>query len=150
MLKGLGNGNFKPMSADQSGFLLPGDAKALALTDLDGDARPDLVATVNSDSPRTFLNRTSKAKGLAIRLQGSPGNMRGIGSRVTLHLKSGRTLVGEVHSGSSYLTGSSTAIFFSIPEEDEAGSLTIRSPIGQTTRHPLKKLTGTLTVKLAN
>ncbi|MBL63626.1 MAG: RNA-binding protein [Opitutae bacterium] len=150
MLKGLGNGNFKPMSADQSGFLLPGDAKALALTDLDGDARPDLVATVNSDSPRTFLNQTSKAKGLAIRLQGSPGNMRGIGSRVTLHLKSGRTLVGEVHSGSSYLTGSSTAIFFSIPEEDEAGSLTIRSPIGQTTRHPLKKLTGTITVKLAN
>ena len=150
VLEGLGNGNFKPMSADQSGFLLPGDAKALALTDLDGDARPDLVATVNSDSPRTFLNQTSKAKGLTIRLQGSPGNMRGIGSRVTLHLKSGRSLVDEVHSGSSYLTGSSPDLFFSIPIGDAASSLTIRSPLGETTKHSLKKPSGTITVKLAN
>ena len=73
-----------------------------------------------------------------------------MGSRVTLRLKSNMTLFDEVHSGSSYLTGSSTDLFFSVPEGDEAVSLTVRSPLGETTRHPLKKLTGTISVKLAN
>ena len=105
VLLGKGDGTFKPLRLDQSGFLLPGDTKALALTDLTGDARPDIVATVNSSSPKVFLNMVSTGKPLAIRVMGSKGNLRGIGSRVTLHLKSGKSLGGEIASGSSYLTG---------------------------------------------
>jgi hypothetical protein len=149
VLRGSGDGNFQPLRADRSGFLLSGDAKALALTDVNGDARPDLVATVNSSAPKIFLNKVSSGRGLIVRLHGPKGNLRGVGSRVSLHLKSGRALVGEVHSGSSYLTGSSTDLFFSISEGDEAISLTIRSPIGETVRHPLKNPSGTVTVKLA-
>jgi hypothetical protein len=150
VLQGYGNGHFEPLRVDQSGFLLPGDAKALALTDLNGDARPDLVATRNSSTPKTFLNQVSVGRRLTVRLSGPNGNLQGVGSRVSLHMKSGRTLVGEVHSGSSYLTGSSTDLFFSIPEGNEAVSLTIRSPIGETIRLPLNNPSGTITVKLAN
>jgi len=67
-----------------------------------------------------------------------------------LQLKSGRTLVGEVHSGSSYLTGSSTDLFFSIPETDETVSLSIRSPIGETIHRPLKNSSGAITVQMKN
>jgi enediyne biosynthesis protein E4 len=150
VLRGSGNGNFQAMRADQSGFILPGDAKALALTDLNGDTRPDLVATVNSSNPKVFINKISSGHGLVIRLNGPKGNLRGVGSRVSLHLKSGRVLLGEVHSGSSYLTGSSADIFFSIPEGDEAISLTVRSPFGKTTRHSIKNRSGTIVIKLAN
>ena len=150
VLRGLGNGNFKPMRADKSGFVLPGDAKALALTDVNGDTRPDLVSTVNSSTPRVFLNQTSSGKGLVIRLKGPKGNLRGVGSRVTLRLKSGRSLVGEVHSGSSYLTGSSTDVCFSIPPSDETVSLVIRKPGGDTMEQSLKGIFGRVEVKLTD
>ena len=150
VLQGSGDGNLQPLRADQSGFILPGDAKALALTDLDGDARPDLVATVNSAAPKIFLNKASSGRGLIVRLSGPKGNLRGVGSRVSLHFKSGQALVGEVHSGSSYLTGSSTDLFFAIPQGEEAVSLSIRSPTSETLRRPLKNSSGTITVKLEN
>jgi enediyne biosynthesis protein E4 len=148
VLRGLGNGSFEPLRADRSGFILPGDAKALALTDVDGDARPDLIATVNSSAPRIFINKASTGRSLAIRLNGPKGNLRGVGSRVSLHLKSGRIVVGEVHSGASYLTGSSTDLFFSISESDEIVSLIVRSPTGETTRHLIKNSSGRIIVKL--
>jgi len=148
VLRGLGDGTFQPLRVDQSGFLLPGDAKALALTDLDGDTRPDLVATVNSSSPKIFLNRMVKGDSLIIRLKGPNGNPRGVGSRVSLKLKSGKTLVGEVYSGSSYLTASSTDLFFSIPEGDEAVSLVVRSPLGKIIEQKLTASTGVVVITL--
>ncbi len=149
VLRGRGDGTFDTLRVDQSGLLLPGDAKALALTDLNGDTRPDLVATVNSSTPKVFLNRTTAGRTLVVRLVGPHGNLRGVGSRVSVKLKSGKTLVGEVHAGSSYLTGSSADLFFSIPEGDETLSLTTRSPSGETFPQALKNASGLVQVKLA-
>ncbi|MFP6900890.1 MAG: VCBS repeat-containing protein, partial [Opitutales bacterium] len=148
VLKGLGDGSFETLRIDQSGFLLPGDAKALAQTDLNGDARPDLVATVNSSIPRIFINQVSTGRWLVVRLKGREGNLRGIGSRVSLKLKSGRTLLGEVHSGSSYLTGSSTDLFFAVPAGDQAVAVTIRSPLGNMIEKELTSSTGVVAISL--
>jgi hypothetical protein len=148
VLRGKGDGTFLPLRLDQSGFLLPGDAKALALTDLNGDARPEIVATVNSSSPKVFLNRVASGKPLAVRISGSKGNLRGIGSRVTLHLKSGKSLVGEIASGSSYLTGGSPALFFAIPEGEEATGVTIRSPLGKVSKHEVPSGVSELALQL--
>jgi len=147
-LRGLGDGSFEPLRVDQSGLLLPGDAKALSLTDLNGDSRPDLVATVNSSTPKIFLNRTTAGRPLIVRLSGSKGNPRGVGSFVSVKLKSGKTLVGEVHSASSYLTGSSTDLFFSVPPSDEAVSLAVRSPLGKTIEKELTASSGVIAVSL--
>ena len=148
VLKGLGDGNFQPLRVDQSGLLLPGDAKALALADLNGDTRPDLVATVNSSSPKIFLNQTTAGRPLIVRLSGSKGNPRGVGSHVSVKLKSGKTLVGEVHAGSSYLTGSSVDLYFSVPAGDEAVVVAVRSPLGKTTEKKLTASTGVIAVSL--
>jgi len=148
VLRGKGDGTFLPLRLDQSGFLLPSDAKALAFTDLNGDARPEIIATVNSSSPKVFLNKVTSGKPLVVRLIGSKGNLRGIGSRVTLHLKSGKSLVGEMASGSSYLTGGSPALFLAIPEGEEATGVTIRSPLGKVSKHEVPSGASQLALQL--
>ena len=148
VLLGKGDGTFKPLRLDQSGLLLPGDAKALALTDLNGDARPEVVATVNSSSPKVFLNKVGSGKPLAFRLTGPKGNLRGIGSRVTLHLKSGKSLIGEIASGNSYLTGGPPVLFLAIPEGEEAIGITVRSPLGKVSRHEVPSGVSELALQL--
>ena len=108
------------------------------------------MATVNSSTPKVFLSQTSSGKSLVIRLKGPKGNLRGVGSRVSLRLKSGRILVSEVHSGSSYLTGSSTDVCFSIPQSDETVSLVIRKPGGDTMKQALKVASGRVEVNLTD
>ena len=106
------------------------------------------VATVNSSTPKIFLNQTKAGQSMAVRLIGPKGNLRGVGSRVSVKLKSGATLVGEVHCGSSYLTGSSTDLFFTIPAGDEAVSLLVRSPLARIVEKKLTTSAGLVSVVL--
>ncbi len=59
VLLGNGQGKFQPVSADQSGIVVPADAHRVCLVKLDGDGRPDLVFAVHNGPWRTFLNRVS-------------------------------------------------------------------------------------------
>jgi hypothetical protein len=52
VLTGDGHGNFKVMSSEESGFLVNGDAKALAK--LEGPSGSLIIATQNLDSLRVF------------------------------------------------------------------------------------------------
>ncbi len=148
ILRGEGDGSFQPLRVDQSGFLLPGDAKALALTDVNADSRPDLVATVNSSVPKIFLNQAAEGRSLVVRLSGPKGNPRGVGSLVSVKLKSGKTLIGEVCVGSSYLTSASTDLFFAVPAGDEALALAVRSPTGKVLEKELTASNGLVSVAL--
>ncbi len=148
ILLGSGDGALTPLRLDKSGFLVPGDAKALALVDLNADARPDLVATVNSSIPLAFRNQATTGRPLTVRLKGLKGNLRGIGSQVTILLKSGKTRVAEVHSGSSYLTGSSPDIFLAIPAGDEVEAISVRTPVGKVIKKEVGKTSGLILVSL--
>lgn len=57
LLEGDGRGGFQPVWPNQSGLVIPGDAKGLALTDLNGDSKPDLLVGINDDELRAFLAR---------------------------------------------------------------------------------------------
>jgi len=83
-LRGDGAGGFTPLRADASGVVIPGDAKALVLADLDEDGWPDALASQN-DGPLHFLLRDAPPAGrvLAVRLAGPPGNPTGIGATIT-------------------------------------------------------------------
>ncbi|MDC0313187.1 VCBS repeat-containing protein, partial [Verrucomicrobiales bacterium] len=57
LLAGDGKGSFEPIWPKQSGLVVPGDAKGVVVTDLNGDQKKDLVVTVNSSGLRAFLAR---------------------------------------------------------------------------------------------
>ena len=57
LLKGDGLGGVPPVWPNESGLGVPGDARGIALTDLNGDARPDIVVTVNDAELRAFEAR---------------------------------------------------------------------------------------------
>ena len=135
ILRGHGNGNFTPLRVDESGVVIPEDAKALAVADLNGDSRPDLVTTVNNGPVRIFTNMVSGGSPFVVRLQG----MKCIGSRVTVELIKGKPYTAEVYAGSGYLTGNSPNIFLGIPKGDSVKAIHIRLPDGTTKTYPSPK-----------
>jgi len=50
-------GGFHPVWPNESGLVVSGDARSIALTDLNGDSRPDVVVTVNDGELRAFEAR---------------------------------------------------------------------------------------------
>ncbi|MGJ8736601.1 VCBS repeat-containing protein [Zobellia laminariae] len=52
-LKNEGNGNFRPVSLDESGFFVPGDAKAIVNL-IAGDSKKLIVVSQNNDSLKVF------------------------------------------------------------------------------------------------
>jgi hypothetical protein len=57
LLLGNGQGKFEPVWPEQSGIVVPADARRVRLVELDGDDRPDLVFAVHNGAWRAFLNR---------------------------------------------------------------------------------------------
>ncbi|MCB1099061.1 MAG: VCBS repeat-containing protein [Verrucomicrobiae bacterium] len=57
LLEGKRDGTFEPVSPSISGLVVPGDAKGLAITDLNGDKRLDIVVTRNDGEIVAFERR---------------------------------------------------------------------------------------------
>ena len=58
MLVGDGKGGFEPLWPNQSGIIVPGDARKVQVVDLNGDAKLDLVFAVQNGTWRAFRNQT--------------------------------------------------------------------------------------------
>ena len=114
--------SFQHIPTGQSGFLVDGDGKGLAVVDLNGDHRPDLVATQNNDVVKAFqLNADRIESPIAVRLQGLPGNPLAFGARVFLVREEQIIGSAEVCGGSGYLSQSSSTVFFARPPRATAG-----------------------------
>ena len=57
LLRGDGHGHFTAVPPRESGLMVPGDAKALAVLDLDQDGWPDFLVTRNNATPLAFRNQ---------------------------------------------------------------------------------------------
>ena len=57
LLKGDGLGGFHPVWPHESGLVVPGDARGIALTDLNGDSKLDVIVTVNDAELKAFEAR---------------------------------------------------------------------------------------------
>jgi len=60
VLIGDGKGTFEPLWPGRSGVSVPGEAKRIAITDLDRDGKPDLVFATGIGSLRAFLNQSAR------------------------------------------------------------------------------------------
>jgi len=129
-----GTGGFRALDPLQSGFVVPGDAKALVVTDLDQDNWPDLVASRNDEPALAFRHRgLPRLRPLRLVLQGPPGNPTAVGARLTLTAADGSRRGAEVTAGSGYYSQSSPAVFFAVPAGP--ATLVVAWPDGSTTEH---------------
>jgi hypothetical protein len=133
LLIGRGDGAFDVVPTKESGLLLPGDAKALTVLDLNDDSQPDFVASRNNDYPKAFVSVQPGGKWLRVSLQGDVGNSQAVGARVTVHGSDGSRQTAEVAAGASYLSQSAPYLFFGVSESVD--HVEVRWPDGTTSRH---------------
>ena len=143
ILAGRGDLEFDALEAHTSGVVIPEDAMALCITDLDSNGAADFVCTLNDGPLRSYV--TQSPPQLAVRLVGKPGNLAAIGARLQLSAADGSRQIRELAAGSGYLSQSSALAFFATVAPD--AELQVRWPDGQTTNHRVMEPTGLLTIQ---
>jgi hypothetical protein len=148
LLRGDGRGGFVPVSALQSGLVVPGDAKALAVVDLDGDGWPDFLVSRNNGRTLAFRNKgLADRNSVRVLLRGRTANPSAVGALVTLEHADGSQQTAEVHCGSGYYTQSSAACFFGWLEANPPRRVRVRWPWGAMSLHEFQPESGSLTLE---
>jgi len=136
-LRGDGRGNLTPVPALESGLIVPGDAKGLAVSDFDGNGWPDFLITRNNDITLAYLNRGAAGRNcFGISLRGPKGNPTAVGALITVVMTDGSLQTAEVHAGGGYLSQSSAVSFFGYPQSNPPKAIRVRWPLGGTTTQP--------------
>jgi hypothetical protein len=149
LLRGDGRGEFAAATPAESNLIVPGDAKALVVLDLDRDGWPDFFVSRNQDPALAFRNnRIPGRNSLRIVLHGSPGNPTAVGSRISVELADGTTQTSEVTAGSGYYSQSSAACFFGWTNGNAPKKVHVSWPSGSATEYDVPTTTSTITLKL--
>jgi hypothetical protein len=145
LLRGDGRGGLEPVAPAESGLVVPGDAKALAVLDLGGDGWPGFIVSRSNDTTLAFRNNGSPGHSpLRIVLRGPAGNPTCVGARVTVEFSDGSSQASEVTAGSGYYSQSTAACFFGYPDANPPRKISVRWPSGLTTDSDFKPGAATL------
>jgi hypothetical protein len=147
LLRGDGHGHFLPVPPAESNLVVTGDAKALAVVDLDGDGWPDFLVSRNNSTTLAFHNNgVAGRRSLRVLLHGPAGNPNAVGAVITVQLADGTAQVTEIYAGSGYYSQSTAAGFFGYPETNPPKKIRVRWPNGVTTDHDYQAGSSTLTI----
>jgi hypothetical protein len=114
-----------------SGIVVRGDAKALAVLDFNDDGWPDFMVSRNNSNTLAFANGgVTGRRSFGVRLQGPAGNPTAVGARITVELADDSTQTAEVQAGSGYFSQSSATCFFGHPDGTPVRKITVRWPDG--------------------
>lgn len=123
-----------PLWPDDSGLVLFGQGRGLAVADLNGDEKPDLVAGLNGADPAAFLNEIDSDTHRPLRVSLLVPGKHPAGARVTVSCAGMRPQVAEYHAGGGFLSQSAPALFFASPKgKGSAAKVSIRWSDGGTT-----------------
>ena len=132
LLLGKGDGSFSAVRPDRSGLVVAGDAKGVAMTDLNDDGWQDLLVAVNGGELQAYeIQPPGGANQLLVELSDMVG---AVGARISVRLNSGKTRVKELYSGGGYLSQSSSRIGFTLPRGETAQSVVVRWADGVTSK----------------
>jgi enediyne biosynthesis protein E4 len=138
LLRGDGRGHFTPVPSAESGLVVSGDAKALAVLDLNQDGWPDFLITRNNSSTLAFENRpVAGRKFLRVVLRGLSGNAFAVGARITAELADGTKQTSEIQAGSGYASQSTPTRFIGFSEGNPPQKIEVHWPSGTTTTHAI-------------
>lgn len=108
-------------------------ARGAAVSDFDGDGRPDLAINNSGGSPALLRNvSTGGGNWLKVRLTGKDCNRDAANARVTVHCDGSPPRMRELLIGSSYLSGDTKTLHFGVGKVDRVDRLEVRWPCGAT------------------
>jgi hypothetical protein len=129
VLAGDGRGGFSAVWPRESGFLVPGDAKALVVIAVNG--APEILVTRNNAQALAFAPAPNAARAAySVRLRGSPGNPTGVGAHITVRFSDGASEWAEVQAGSGYYSQSTPQCFFRARGTAIPAAVRVRWPDG--------------------
>jgi len=134
-LKGNGRGGFSSLPSTKSGVLVPGNGRALALIDANGDSRPDLLFTQHGGRGGLLVNAANDARGLRLRLQGPRGNIDAIGARLKLSYSDGSTVYQQIGYDGGWLSQSTAGLFVALSPHLRVVEAVVDWPDGGRSRH---------------
>jgi enediyne biosynthesis protein E4 len=130
LYRNLGNGKFEDVSSEAGpAFQVPRSARGLAVGDLDGDGRPEIIVVNINSIPSVLKNSGPHGHYLNILLTGTKSNRSAVGARVTIRVGV-RKMVDEVMSGGSYYSQNSFTLHFGLGEATEVDQVEIQWPSG--------------------
>jgi hypothetical protein len=130
LYRNLGNGRFQDVSGEAGpAFQVARSARGLAVGDLDGDGRLEIVMVNMNAAPSLLKNYGKHGHYLNISLTGTKSNRSGIGARVIVSA-GGRKRVSEVMSGGSFYSQNSLTLHFGLGNYSNVESVEIHWPSG--------------------
>jgi enediyne biosynthesis protein E4 len=134
LYRNLRNGKFADVSTVSGpAFQTLRPSRGLAVGDLDGDGRPEIVLLNMNAEPSLLQNVTPGGHALNVKLVGTKSNRSAIGARVTVSVGS-RKMIDEVMSGGSYYSQNSFTLHFGLGAATEADRIEVQWPNGDTAR----------------
>jgi hypothetical protein len=113
-LRGEGTGNFKTLSAVESGVSVFGEQRGCALADYDADGRIDLAVAQNRAATRLYHNVLGRP-GLRVRLIGPLNNPSAVGACIRVESAGKWGANHEVHMGSGYWSQDGAVLVLGTP-----------------------------------
>jgi hypothetical protein len=136
LYRNLGNGRFADITAAAGpGFAPRRPSRGLAIGDLDGDGRPEIVIVNMNDKPTLLKNVGARQNAISITLTGTRSNRSAIGARCTIE-SGGRKQMAEVASGGSFFSQNSFTLYFGLGKSEKVDRIEVRWPAGETQAWP--------------
>ncbi|MGA7235024.1 MAG: CRTAC1 family protein [Bryobacteraceae bacterium] len=133
LYRNLGNARFADITDSAGpGFTTLRPSRGLAVGDLDGDGRPEIVIVNMNDRPAILKNTSPRRNNaVGITLTGTRSNRSAIGARCLVQA-GGRRQMGEVMSGGSYYSQNSMTLYFGLGSSDRIDRIEVWWPSGGT------------------
>jgi hypothetical protein len=136
LYRNLANGRFTDITSTSGpAFAALRPSRGLAVGDLDGDGRPEVVIVNMNDTPTLLKNESPRQNSIAIALTGTKSNRSAIGARCTIEA-GGRKQMAEIVGGGSYFSQNSSTLFFGLGKAGKVDRIEVRWPNGETQRWP--------------
>ena len=129
--RNLGKGKFADVTGESGPALVnsPRPARGLAVGDLDGDGRPEVVIVNMNDKPSVLHNAGEGGSFINVRLEGRVSNRSAIGAQVVV-TAGGRRAIQELSSGGSFYSQNSFTLHFGLGAALKADAVEVRWPNG--------------------
>jgi hypothetical protein len=137
LYRNAGGGKFQEIARELGGdLLIPKSARGAAFGDFDNDGNIDVLSINMNDRPSLYHNEGgNKNHWITLKLKGTHSNRDAIGARVEIQA-GGKTQVGEVRSGGSYLSNNDIRIHFGLGSAAHVDRIRVRWPDGKTEELP--------------